>query len=193
MKLWRFFKKDVDPNNIDEFAELDLKTKYPLYATTTNKSKAKAFMKQRNMDLFIVRVSEIEQDEYIEYIHKQGARGTDLVEKELLTIRNKYTDDAEDYQVSMMLTLNEKTIVDEPYFMMDDEWWLSCAPHPLIFNKRLRKALKMIDYNTIYKLITTDPDERITDMDCDIPSPDWVYDEVGVFIALSGETLKLKD
>lgn len=190
MKLWRFFKKEVDSDNIDDGVERDVSTKYPLYATTTDKNKAKVFMKQRNMDVFIVRVSDIERDEYLEYM--QGVRGTDIIEKELVTVKNKYTDKMKEMYVNMMVTMNEKVVIEEPYFLQEQDWWLFEAPSPLIFNKSIQKALKMLDYNILFKLFTNESLPEF-DEDDDIPAPAWLYDDVGVFISICGDTLKIED
>ena len=60
MKIWRFYKTPKDAKvHIDEN---DMKQMYPLYAITQSKKLAKKFRDKRNMDKFIEKCSDVDDE-----------------------------------------------------------------------------------------------------------------------------------
>jgi hypothetical protein len=71
MKVWRFYLKPEEGKRV---AKDELRYAYPLYALTQEKEYAKRFRKQRNMDLFIERSDNIDDDNVDEYLIANRSR-----------------------------------------------------------------------------------------------------------------------
>lgn len=143
-----------------------LSEKFPLYAITNDKEKAKEFMKQRNMKLFIIKDSHMEKESWIEFCGRN--RGA-LLQYASFSTRDPHPEkgacDIEAFvkEVSVLVTFNEKNDVEDyvsgefggilypPSLqkatkLLKPEW---C--HPFV-----REALDAICYPTAYKFAFLD-------------------------------------
>lgn len=193
MYIWRFFKKpQIDRDELPERIAID--DLYPLYAFTVEKSLAKRFMKERDMNKFIVRKSKVTKEEYSEYGMRY--RSQLLILMKLQTFMNKYTDEEREDNVEVLLTQSEYQFSVELFNSIADEnWWINnqyCCP--LIFNQDIIDALKEIDFVLSYKIFSIDSNsaERVANF-CDIDDysgPDWEIDQLAYFISLFGDSFK---
>ena len=103
MKIYTFLKKPDEGMLHDE--AIDLNVKYALYAITTVKDDAKAFKKSRNMDKFIQRDIEIDEEDCDEYLLHH--RGHLLKYYWLQSYKDKNTDNQTPYWIHVLMTENE--------------------------------------------------------------------------------------
>ena len=186
MKVWRFYKK---PTKGDEIPEgISEEDKFPLYAITNDKKLAKEFMRTRNMDIFMVKKNtEVSKSEYADLANKY--RSAVLIKKDLLTSKDKYTDKQEVYEIPVVMTVFEKITVEEPVLPIDDEQtWMTLMPSPYIFNNKILKALKLLDYEQKYRIFKLDFSHVSGDEAYETPS--YYVDTVEFFVETFGETLK---
>lgn len=193
MYIWRFFKKpQIDRGELPERIAID--DLYPLYAFTVEKSLAKRFMKERDMNKFIVRKSKVTKEEYSEYGMRN--RSQLLILMKLQTFMNKYTDEERQERIEVLLTQSEYQFSVELFNSIADEnWWINnqfCCP--IIFNQDIINALKEIDFILTYKIFSSDNTlaEQVASF-CDIDdysAPDWETDQLAYFISLFGHLFK---
>ena len=201
MYLWRFFKKPDTPEE-DIPMSVTSTDKYPLYAITNQKLFAQRFKSERNMNKFISMKTEVDKEEYIEYASL--SRGCVLELHKLTTVKNKYKKDQVLFDVEVLITNQEYQLCVEPSFNLTDEyWWSTYAISPYIFNKKIMKALKNLDYGIAYKLFNYDGELISTDIDLSIKKslgfnenddycgPSWEIDILNYFISIYGETFKI--
>lgn len=103
MKIYTFLKKpDQDMLHDDT---IDLTVKYALYAITPVKDDAKVFKKSRNMDQFISRDIDVDDDEYDHYLLRN--RGKILGRYWIQSYKDKNTDNQTPYWINVLMTENE--------------------------------------------------------------------------------------
>ena len=187
MKVWRFYKKPTKVNEIPE--TISEEEKFPLYAITNDKKLAKEFMKTRDMSIFTVKKdTEVDKSEYAEIVSKN--RSALLVVNNLITSKDKYTNNQEVYEVPVVMTTFEKITINEPVLAIDDEqsWMSPTTPSPYILNNKILKALKLLDYEQKFRIFNLDYSNVSTDEVYDTPS--YYVDTVEFFVDTFGETLK---
>ena len=187
MKVWRFYKKPTKVNEIPE--TISEEEKFPLYAITNDKKLAKEFMKTRDMSIFTVKKdTEVGKSEYAEIVSKN--RSALLVVNNLITSKDKYTNKQVVYEVPVVMTTFEKITVNEPVLTIDDEqsWMSPTTPSPYIFNNKILKALKLLDYEQKFRIFNLDYSNISADEVYDTPS--YYVDTVEFFVDTFGETLK---
>lgn len=176
-KVYKYYYK-ADMDDIMHFDVSDKKRtildKYPLYAITNVKEYAKEFEFERNMDAFIKRVDKMDVDEYREFIEYMNAEGA-ILDRYTLTTR-KHPGKCAKEEIDMMMTENEKIQVleEQSYYDLEDpRFWNIIDPRK--FNKKLRKALNILQYTAFYKLMS--PSFIPGPEDEDVPAPEVVHDE----------------
>ena len=190
--VYRFYQK-YDDNILDANMDLDIQDKYPLYALTNNKKLAKEFMNQRNMDMFILRKSKMEEDEYITFANRNSSSVLSPYEYTYYDRNNNF----KECDTTIVSTWNEREILSA---IMDDtaqiDETLSYDVVPFIFDKKYVKALDTLGYVAFWKLygnvnkyrdVLTEEELDFAD---DYSFPDVKYDEVSLFINMYSYTMK---
>ena len=182
MKIWRFYK----------VPEKDIKNKsYDLYAITNNKDKAKRFQAERNMKRFIKRVSNEDDDMYA----KLANDNLDCVLDDfMMETRDIYPNGLIGHKsVSVLCTNYEVQVAKEEGETASEitleEFW----SHVLNYNaykKKIRDALRVLEYVKYYKLYTLPFDTYIDPADDDYAAPSISIDEVVALIRVFGDTFK---
>ena len=182
MKVWRFYLK---PD-----AEIGRK-KYDLYALTNHKKFAKKFMKERDMDKFIVRCSKEEREEYVKFANSNLSYLLDM--RPYIT---RTLDDENRYRtktVDVLSTDYEFQTCDSDSILIDilgeGDWY--SAPSYVIFKKKIIESLRTLEYISNYKLYASDYTNAVIDPDDDdYSAPNIWIDELGVFLRTFGDTFK---
>lgn len=186
MHIWRFYLK---PNEKNVYAYKDT-DKYSLYACTNNKEYAKTFKAERNMNLFKVVKSEADMDEWQEYSKENG----DCVLKiKTITTRKEHSKDREYAleDIPVLCTEYEYQTVDSDFAesmieQMQPEYW-DDAIHPAAFGKKCKRALEVLQYDSLYELLNYRAAEEYNKSDVlDIPNPNVNIDELGLFVNIFG-------
>ena len=188
MKVYKFFRIPDE----DDYDDFDIERRYTLYAITNNKKYAKRFKEDRNMKNFICKIhDDIDKDEYSEMCNAE--RGTVLDLYPLKTVfdnvrisRNAETND-------VLMTYNEKQILDDAQTIIDDESFWRTMPYPLLFKTKYVNILKQLQYLSYFTLMTYGilPDnlmEKLSKVNDDYSTPTIVPDEVAIFIDTFRET-----
>jgi len=169
IKIWNFYMKDKNnPNKIND-----------LYAFTDNKSIAKEFQDERNMDLFICTKEILSHEEFMKL-------SMDYSDCRLrvctLPIYNKKTFNK--YETDYAVTLAEHcSIFTHANIYMD--LYNHCWINPLIFNDDLYNALTILQYTNIYQNIISQKSYPVENANINLKP-----DHLGIFIHLYGKTLK---
>lgn len=143
MKIYTFLKKPEPEDVLDD--TLDLRIKYALYALTTEKKKAKLFKKARNMELFIERVIDVDDDAGDEYLLRN--RGHILQHYWIPSFSNKNKDDQSPYWVRILVTENELNFVMETTDTGSILNKISGFVPVEVFTSKIREALFTLKYD----------------------------------------------
>lgn len=163
MHVWRFYLDRSKVKESRNYAFEKLSEKYPLYAVTNDRKKAKEFMKDRNMKLFLIKDSDVEKEEWMEYCGRH--RGC-VLQYSTFTTKNpnpgKGAVDLEAFckEVTILVTFNEKNdtedyingefggILSPPSFTTYPiSSWLPPAAYTSVF----RFVLTILQYNISFK------------------------------------------
>lgn len=111
MKIYTFFRKPDNTMINDDSIPLNIK--YALYAITPTKELAKVFQKSRNMDKFIMKVIDCEDDgeEYDMYLVRNRSRILNWYW--LSSFKDKNGDNQRPYWVRVLITENELNFTTE--------------------------------------------------------------------------------
>lgn len=160
MRVWRFYLDKSKLKVNEDVAFVTLKQKISLYAITNSKEKAKRFIAERNMDLFIMRKGKIEEEEWTEYAGRH--RGCILTLTKLTTRKEpceiEHPDTIDDItkMVDMLITIDEKTRIESFSQSGDDLCILPIfqrakdMPCPNIFNRFMEGILRFMGYHLQY-------------------------------------------
>ena len=157
-----------------------------LYAYTDNKSYAKSFERDRDMNKFIKRKKEItredvnmlareEQDKYL------LSNKIDIYNKEKMTW----------FEAEFVMTQMERTTINNiAVQVMNEDLYKYCWNTPFIFNNKIIKALELLQYNTLHRQLTysTRSGEYPAEF-CD----EIIHikpDMLGIFLHYFGKTMK---
>lgn len=179
MKLWKFWLKPSDDNAVI-YHDTD---KYTLYACTINKAFAKQFKEERNMSRFKVKKSEITKEDWEEF---SKVNGETILDQRYLATRNYHNKHAKgsEYDIPILCTWFEYQTVDSEFaqvYAMTPEWWDRMPPH-VCFNKKIIRALKVLQYDGLFELIAEKGHAFVSPNE-DLPSPNVGIDEFGLFIS----------
>ena len=195
MKLYKYYK--IPPSDEDNYSKsMHIMDRYPLYAFTNDKKLANRFEKERKKEMFIRTVDKgLSREEYSNFAIDH--RGSDLKLQKMVTVRHKNTNRQTVTNIRMVLTQNEYICCNEPLMLITDEsWWdeiTHCAlANPYVFKPEIREALRILQYNVSFKLFNQDINimDFIDEEDDDYEAPNFIIDEVAVFIKLYGDTFK---
>lgn len=182
MKVWRFYLKPDEKIG---------KRKYDLYATTGNKKHAKKFMKERNMDKFIVRCSDEDREDFIKFVNDNRSILLDYHTYDTRTLdeKNKYRA----IEVEILSTDYESQCCDSDVVMTDilsDGDW-EIAPPYNIFKNKIIDSLRTLEYVNSYKIYRMNYNDTVIDPDDDdYEAPNLWVDEFGIFLRTFGYTFK---
>lgn len=188
MNIYKYYLNDRTYNDaiLSQVPEKDaLAIKYKLYAATNDKELAKEFEKTRNMKKFIKKVKkDVTMDDYRKFASIN--RGSILSRRELVTKHpgcKPYWGD-----IKFVITEEENLTVNmepEDLINMYMEDILSKLPDADSYKKKLKIILKKTYYLEAWEFFSSDlpfTDEKYT--------PNWLIDELRVFVTLYGSTLK---
>ena len=172
MKMWRFYLKREELHRSAKmwWAESDprplsydrmVKNKYPLYAITNDKEKAHIFMKQRNMDFFILKKSRVDKETWVRFANKNRSAVLDYEGLYTKTGKKLPGNIDETTTVQVLMPYAEKIYVDsltedggntevmEHYFQSSVSSD-AILPPPNIFIHSIEEQLRVIGYYDIY-------------------------------------------
>ena len=218
MKVWRFYlkKAELAKKTQNEIwinqsmlpSQNKLNKKYPLYAITSDKKKAKKFMEQRDMDVFIMQVSDVSKDEWSKFANQN--RGCVLDHEKLHTKTGKVNKDGTDetMKVRILMPYSEKIYLDSmvddadnPQFMekvFEKESKKIKFPFPLISTEEVQDALMVLGYFDFYNWYSSNPmdgfEEALSDNGY-VVDPFRVlhpsFDELNIYLETYAPTFKI--
>ena len=198
MKVWRFYDK-ANKSHSD----------YVLYAITNNKKIAKEFIATRNMDRYIMRKSDIDKEDWINFADDN--RGC-VIEIHELDTRVKGKSENMTVKIKVPMTYYEYQTIDleDGETFLTSEMWLNAPPY-LIFNDSMIDALRNVEYvaaqrffdlNMVYFLqyvaendsrIDFDEEESMVsfgDEEGDYAAPELYTDQLVAFIRMYKDHLR---
>lgn len=184
MKVWRYyFKPDENDSN----------KRYDLYAITNDKSLAKQFEKERNMDKFIKRCTNEDRETYADVANDNRASVLNVRSFVTRTVLPNGTIQHTDADI-LCTDYEYQTIKDgaetASYVTTEDYWWHASKHSYMAFKNKIINALRLLEYVAHYKLYNLSFDVAIDPDDDDYSAPDLWIDEVGVFISTFKDTFK---
>lgn len=190
--VYRFYQKYSDVI-LDANDDLDIRDKYPLYALTNDKKLAKEFIRERDMDKFILRKSKMDNDEYVSFANQNSSSVLSSYDY----VSYDKDDSFKERDIRIVSTWNEKEIVmgviEESVASMESVKYIS---FPFMFSEKYYKALDDLCYVSFWKLngnvsnyMEYMTEEEIESTD-DYSFPELRFDEVSVFIYIHGYTMK---
>lgn len=185
MKIWRFYKKPSDKN--------DIKKRYDLYAITNKKEYALYFMKTRNMDMFYTRCTK----EDIETYKKIANDNRDCVLDEFSLVTRDVNNNGLiiSTRISMIITYYEYQCINGDEYQCDitgDSTWWNDIPDYSSYKKKIIKALRVLEYVSNYKLYAYQYQNNLflEKRDDDYSAPNIWIDELGALISTFKITFK---
>lgn len=168
IKYWIYYLKDTDEP----------------YAYTDNKSYAKLFESDRDMKLFN-RIKKIVNKEEINYFAKEFQNKI-LNEYELKIFdkhRKRWMTGKFIFTVDEYITISNAEIQFTEVYICQHCWY-----NPCVFNTKIFKALEILEYNNVYRYLTT----TVTDDNCDYYDTGIKIkpDLLGIFLYYYGKTMK---
>lgn len=174
-----YYTGDLDKISIEYIDESEDINKNRLYAITSSKKLLEEFLSIRDMTVFKVRKVDLLPSEYEDLVHSDLRKAV-IDEYNIATKYNKFT--------TLAMTDYEYQMATDDYIlnsMYDDVgYWKDC-PDPLLFNKKIRKALTTLQYTQSYNLINCSDDEGY---DAPAVDPDELQNFINNFAATLKET-----
>ena len=162
MKIYTFLKKPDEEMLHDD--TVDLNIKYALYAITPVKDDAKTFKKSRNMDQFISRDIDVDEEEYDQYLLRN--RGKILNRYWLQSYKDKNTDNQTPYWINVLMTENELNFTIET---TDSGTVLNRISNYIpidIFDSKTKKSLYTLRYHkAMQSALSMTASEKLSYMD----------------------------
>ena len=179
MKVWMFYYKADKADIIHDYSPDDVESKYPLYAITNDKKLAHAFMNDRNMNSFSVKVNKTDFDDYKKFVKDHQ----DLVLK-YYTLSTK--DDREKIIHTDLVCTNYEYLAVTDYDLeftgiIDDTFW-DAVPIYNLFNKKAIKYLRILGFTGFYKMAVAHP--IIPENEDDYSDPGVEIDELSLLLSL---------
>ena len=184
VKIWAFY---ISPHDNDIVPNMAMSEKgSTLYALTNNKKFAKQFMRERNMDKFRLKKMEISEEDWDNMSKIEGDHILDL---RYLTTRLYKGDDLPltQFDILVLCTMYEYQESDSDFAQLyetSEDFWTSC-PNPRIFNKKMQKALSVLQYKAWFDIVNISIDAPI-----EYDAPNTTVDEFGIFVSLFYRTFK---
>lgn len=193
MKIYKFYHK---PSKHADDRRKPIGERYVLYALTNKKKLAKLFKKQRDMSKFLLKVDSVDFDEWTELAN--GNNGTVLSIYPLTTCNGKIRTVENRIDVDMLMTLNEKSILDDGSDILElsDEMFWASMPIPLVFDKKYQEVFDVFQYMVLYKLYRSLDvpynwrEKMFGIIDDDYEGPQFEIDELKKFITVFIDVLK---
>lgn len=180
MKVWLlYYTGDLDKISIEYTSDESEKENNRIYAMTSDKNLLEEFLSCRNEKVFDVKKVDLLPSEFDDINHSD-LRKT-IIDRYTLSTKYGKT-------ITMALTDYEYQTASDDFIvssiMEDSEYWKN-APDPRKFNKKIRKALDILQYPQSY--IMCKP--NLPDIDS-YDAPDISVDELKQFISNFSGTLK---
>lgn len=192
MKVWRYYK-EVEGENLEDAYKSGFRKGYMLYALTNHKDRAEQFEKDRDMNQFVKCVSSEDKDDYIKLANDNMGAILDYYKYTTKTVLPNGFYGHPDVQV-LSTFFEHQNSVDESNdnaFAFLDETFYHHIPAYTIYNKKLLNALKVLQYTTVYKLMTQNPIVLEAEGDDpDYSAPDFIADELAIFVRCFKSTFK---
>lgn len=203
MKLYCFYKYNRDMSKEQYRSKIeDGLTKediYPIYALTNKKKFMKRFMKERNMDKFVLFIKEDDEEDIKLFMNQRRSKVLSEYKYRYIS----YND--EEKQVEILSTYEEYNttlMLAENGTMSLDELFKFEFSNPYLFQDKYLDALKLLDYDTVFKFqFTKDMNidhvnicghnvlyRDVVPEDEGFPdTPNMLLDEFGIFIHSFGD------
>ena len=184
MKVYQFYLKEVKQN----------KVVYTLYAFTAEKKLAQEFMKIRNMDVFDIKKTQMDFEEYQRYANEHRDF---LLKEHPFTTKRRVQDNGKTIvvvgEIVFLVTEMEYMLADSTmddlasgvYVIFNENFWDSACP-PLIFHKKLKDILKFLQYENMYKFYSN---KAKNFYDEDYSGPDIAIDEFTILFDIIKHTI----
>lgn len=206
MKLYCFYKydKSMTKEQYMEKIENNISQEdiYPLYAMTTNKSFKKRFMKERDMNKFILITKDDDKEQIVSFMNQKRSSVLDLFSYAYVIdnkkeIKVKVLSTYEEYNSTMMLSEEGVAVIDEIFELK--------FSNPYILKEQYLTALKRLDYDALLKFqyvkdmnnsyVNVGGDQTIyrevIPVDEGMPeTPNIILDEFNIFLHLCGHLFK---
>ena len=184
VKIWAFYLSPKDSNVVPSMAMSE--KGLTLYALTNNKKLAKRFMKERDMNKFHLKKMTITEEEWDDMSKIEGDHILDL---RYLTTRQYKGDDLPltQFDILVLCTMYEYQESDSDFVQLwetSEDFWSLC-PNPRIFNKKIQKALSILQYKAWFDIVNVTSNAPI-----EYDAPNTTVDEFGVFVSLFYRTFK---
>ena len=181
MKIWRFYKKPREGMHI---TDEELKQAYPLYAVTQTKKLAKKFKEQRNMDLFLEKCTNVNDEIADEYIMAHRSRM--LFEDYLESIITHDTGDTESKFVKLVHTDNELEYMTELTDSNQILYMIGKYVPVEIFKDLVQEQLVLLKYHEFVNFMV----EGYGNSADGFYQMNYQYDMFRTFLLLFGDTFK---
>ena len=180
MKVWKWYTKfkiwDKDFNDTE------------LYAITNKKKYAKEFNKTRNLKLFKCVKTDMDKDEYANYVNNE-VYSQQLKEGELVGDMEGEDGIVHSYELNFIMTEAEQQIIDGIYEgnsrLFETSFWYFSFPS-YVYNDDIKDALKLLEYDKLRALFS-DHNCLMTDMG----EINLMPNSLAAFISIYGETLNI--
>lgn len=193
--VYRFYKKPDKELMDEEYSDLSIEDKYPLYAYTNSKEMRNGFLEVRNPDKFIELKSKMSKEDYINFANGHSSQRLDIYKYSHCKGYEKDRSEPILEDIEVISTWQEKEFV-EAYSengMFDGD--IDYKFFPFLFKKKYYKALEILKFFDIWKLYSDANNyehfmsEDEIDKYLSYGFPSISYDELNVFIMLHGNTM----
>ena len=179
MKVWiLYYIGDLEKISIEYDNDDETRDKNRIYAVTSNKDLLKEFLSCRNEKVFKIKKIDLLPSEFEELSQSDLRKA----------VIDRYTLMTDHDSVTMALTDYEYQIASDDFvinsILEDGDYWMH-APQSKIFNKKIQKALNILQYPQSYVL--GNPNSTCDEYD----APDISVDELQQFIINFSGTLKM--
>lgn len=184
MKVYKFYlKPDASRLQGNVFGrEMSLEEKYPLYAVCPDKKSYKGFKNSRNMDLFIVKINDVDDEEGDDFIIRHRNKLISLVLLE--TITNRYTDHQREKYAPVFMTedeINYLTELTDGGNIIGALMGINSPAIPTdIFKSKISESLRYLKYDQAVSLGVENPymgSYGVDNLDC-------IFDQLNSFCLL---------
>lgn len=182
MKIWRFYK--TPENTKIHVDEKDMKQMYPLYAVTQSRKMAKKFKEQRNMNKFIEKCSNVDDEISDQFI--MANRSKMILEDYFETVIEDERGNADPVFIKVVHTENEQEYLTE---LTDSSQILNMVSHYIpteIFTDSIREDLVRLKYHEFVNY----RNEGIANSPDGVFMTSFQFDMFRTFMLIYGDTFK---
>lgn len=208
MKLYCFYKYNQDMTKEQYRSKIEnglsQEDIYPIYALTNKKKFMKRFKQERDMNKFILFVKDDDEEEIKVFMNQRRSTVLDLYKYRYIP-KNQRDKEQKIEILSTYEEYNMTSSLAEDGSMILDELFNLPFSNPFVFKDKYLDALRLLDYDTIFKFqfdkdinrqYITVCGRKVTFNDA-VPedegfpeTPNIILDEFGIFIHTFGDLFK---